>query len=240
MLARSAARRLGDSAAWRPVSSPAWWERPRNRSHVAAHDQTTKPSRGHLRLVGLKTPADLSAKQTRARGVTTKNVNLDWGSACASATPSDDDGELLVRASAVLKSQGRRKLAPWETRSSLGARKLALCPRRIMRENPWKMCPPPCAPCWLLAGRILWVLAGACQFSTVWAGLRLIHHHREIRGENARGVASYDATGPGYVWYYFMIANGGRDLSQYIKNVVLFERVRPRSRSEFRPPADCS
>ena len=41
--------------------------------------RTTKPSRGRLRLVGLKTPTDLSAKQTHARGVTTKNVNLDRG-----------------------------------------------------------------------------------------------------------------------------------------------------------------
>ena len=31
------------------------------------------------------------------------------------------------------------------------------------------------------------------------------------------------------MWYYFRVANGGRDLSQYIKSVVLFERVRPRS-----------
>ena len=30
-------------------------------------------------MVGLKTPTDLSAKQTHARGVTTKNVNLDRG-----------------------------------------------------------------------------------------------------------------------------------------------------------------
>jgi hypothetical protein len=29
---------------------------------------------------------------------------------------ADDDGELLVRASAVLKSQGHRTLVPWETR----------------------------------------------------------------------------------------------------------------------------
>ena len=29
----------------------------------------------------------------------------------------------------------------------------------------------------LLAGRIFSVLAGACQFGTAWAGLRLIHHH---------------------------------------------------------------
>ena len=80
MLARSAARRLGDSAARRPVGSPARWERPRNRSHVAARDRTTKPSRGHhLRLVGLRTPADPSAKQTRARGITAKNANSTGG-----------------------------------------------------------------------------------------------------------------------------------------------------------------
>ena len=41
--------------------------------------RTTKSSRGRLRLVGLKTPTDLSAKQTRARGATTRNVNLDRG-----------------------------------------------------------------------------------------------------------------------------------------------------------------
>ena len=40
-----------------------------------------------------------------------------------------DDDKSLVRASVVLKSQGRKKLVPWETRSPLGAHKqLALCP----------------------------------------------------------------------------------------------------------------
>ena len=32
----------------------------------------------------------------------------------------------------------------------------------------------PCAPCW---PAFFSVLAGACQFCTTWAGLRLIHHH---------------------------------------------------------------
>ena len=51
---------------------------------------------------------------------------------------NDDDDELLVRASAVLKSQGPENWSrgPWETRSPLGAYKLALCPGRIVRENP--------------------------------------------------------------------------------------------------------
>ena len=51
---------------------------------------------------------------------------------------SGGDDELLVRASAVLTSQERRKMVPWETRSPLGAYKLALCPGHIMRENPWE------------------------------------------------------------------------------------------------------
>ena len=51
-LARSAARRLGDSAAWRLVGSLAQWERPRNRSHVAARDRTIKPSWGAGVLAG--------------------------------------------------------------------------------------------------------------------------------------------------------------------------------------------
>ena len=51
---------------------------------------------------------------------------------------SGGDDELLVRASAVLKSQERRKMVPWETRSLLGAYRLTLCPGHIMRENPWK------------------------------------------------------------------------------------------------------
>ena len=38
------------------------------------------------------------------------------------------------------------------------------------------LCPPPCAP-WWPAG-FFSVLAGACQFDTAWAGLRLIHHHQ--------------------------------------------------------------
>ena len=36
---------------------------------------------------------------------------------------NDDDDGLLVRASAVLKRQGHKKLAPWETRPPLGAQK---------------------------------------------------------------------------------------------------------------------
>ena len=46
---------------------------------VRSPHRTTKPSRGRLRVVSPKTPTDLSAKQTHARGVTTKNVNLDRG-----------------------------------------------------------------------------------------------------------------------------------------------------------------
>ena len=42
--ARRLVRRLGDSAAWRLIGSPAQWERPRNRSHVAVRDRTTKSS----------------------------------------------------------------------------------------------------------------------------------------------------------------------------------------------------
>ena len=67
------------------------------------------------------------------------------------------DDELPVRASAVLKSQGPKKL-----------------PRH----------PPPCArgpgASALTAGQGLWVLvfAGACQ-GTAWAGLCLIHHHHQ-------------------------------------------------------------
>ena len=39
---------------------------------------------------------------------------------------------LVLRASGVLKSQEHSRLAPWETRPPLGARKLALCPGRII------------------------------------------------------------------------------------------------------------
>ena len=47
-----------------------------------------------------------------------------------------DDDELLVRASAVLnKEPGARKLVPRETRSSLGAYKLALCSGRIAGKS---------------------------------------------------------------------------------------------------------
>ena len=52
-LARSAARRLGDPAARRLVGSPAQWWRPRDRSHVAACDRTTKPSWGPDAQAGL-------------------------------------------------------------------------------------------------------------------------------------------------------------------------------------------
>ena len=39
------------------------------------------------------------------------------------------------------KEPGARKLAPWETRPSLGAHKTALCPGSTMRENPLKKRP---------------------------------------------------------------------------------------------------
>ena len=60
------------------------------------------------------------------------------GRFCGVRNASDDD-ELIVRASAVLKSQGPENWSrgsQWETRSSLGAYKLALCSGRISRENP--------------------------------------------------------------------------------------------------------
>ena len=65
-LARSAARRLGDSAAWRLVGSPAQWERPRNQSHVAARDRTIKPRWG----------ADVQAKLMRIPAFLSQEVSL--------------------------------------------------------------------------------------------------------------------------------------------------------------------
>ena len=79
-LARSAARRLGDSAARRLVGSPAQWERPRNRSHVAAHDRTTKPSWGADAQAGLmRIPAFLPRKCPRSKVIIRKKIDLDRG-----------------------------------------------------------------------------------------------------------------------------------------------------------------
>ena len=94
--ARSAARRLGDSAARRLIGSPAQrWERPRNRSHVAARDQTTKPSWGsdaqaELRRIPAFLSMEVSLKkryyeQTRPRpGVSTPGF-LVIGQLCSKA-----------------------------------------------------------------------------------------------------------------------------------------------------------
>ena len=67
-LARSAPRRLGGSVAWRLVGSPAQWERPRNQSHVAVRDRTTKPSWGSDAQAGLMwipafSPEEVSLKK---------------------------------------------------------------------------------------------------------------------------------------------------------------------------------
>ena len=86
-----------------------------------------------------------------------------------------DDG-LLVRALAVLKSQGHRgqKTGP-----------VGDLPPRWARTN-----------------------SRSVRRDTSCGG---------IREKNARGVASYGATGTGFVWCSFLILNKGRDLSQYIK-----------------------
>ena len=67
-------------------------------------------------------------------------VTTKFTAACSPEGPQNDDGELLVRASAVLKRQEARKLAPWETQSPLGAHKLALCPGHIVWGNPGGNC----------------------------------------------------------------------------------------------------
>ena len=82
------------------------------------------------------------------------------------------DGESIVRASAVLKSQGR--------------------------ENWFRGRPGP-----------VWARANSRSVRDAACG--------EIRGKTCHGVTSYGATGPGCVWYSYLIANGGRDLPQYTK-----------------------
>ena len=55
------------------------------------------------------------------RGVCVPHCHCPWVSVWTGACYwHGDNGELLARASAVLKSQGRRKLVPWETRSLRG------------------------------------------------------------------------------------------------------------------------
>ena len=97
------------------------------------------------------------------------SAGLVQGSCRGSSRASDED-ELLARVSAVLKSQGHRKLAPWETRSPLGSQSVNIC------------------------------------------ALSETHHLAgKIAGETREGVASYDATSPGCVWYSFQFANGGEN-----------------------------
>ena len=115
----------------------------------------------------------------------------------ASSVSAADDGELLVRASAVLKSQGPRA----QETGSVGD-------------------PPP-------SGRVQTrALSGA-------------HHAGRKPVENPLVGWRHmtPSTGPGCVWYSFLIANGGRDLSQYTKIAfLLFERVCPCSQDESKPP----
>ena len=61
-------------------------------------------------MVGMKTPTDLSAKQTHARGVTTKNVNLDRG--CAGILkPEANEHEAAVAEEVAMIQAGLAKLA---------------------------------------------------------------------------------------------------------------------------------
>ena len=78
-LARSAARRLGDSAARRLVGSQAQWERPRNRSHVAARDRTTKPSWGSDAQAELRRVPAFLSMEVSLKKVITKKLDLDRG-----------------------------------------------------------------------------------------------------------------------------------------------------------------
>ena len=83
-LARSAARRrLGGSAARRLVGSPAQWERPRNRSHVAARDRTTKPSWESDAQVELRrVPAFLSMEVSLKKVITHYEKNVPCPGVC--------------------------------------------------------------------------------------------------------------------------------------------------------------
>ena len=64
----------------------------------------------------------------------------------SSSQRASDDDELLVQAPAVLKSQGRRKLVPWETRSPLGRVKTrALSETHHLSGNPSWAAPPALA-----------------------------------------------------------------------------------------------
>ena len=66
-----------------------------------------------------------------------------------------------------------------------GSRKLVAARHRRFGRL-WTGRPPPRAPCW--PAGFLSVLAGACQFGTAWAGLRLIHHHHHDGGLDGADV----------------------------------------------------
>ena len=96
----------------RRVSYPR--ARPSAQMYIMAVTHTSRSARWPIldvarRPVSTRRPGTTSA--TSARSKATRS---------SGATSDDDDDELIVRASAVLKSQGRRKLVPRETRSPLG------------------------------------------------------------------------------------------------------------------------
>ena len=77
LVAGFAARRLGDSAAWRPVGSPAQWQKPGKWGCVGTRDRTTKPSRGWRWVVVRKLRLVLAAT-VAARNKVTKKIRAYW------------------------------------------------------------------------------------------------------------------------------------------------------------------
>ena len=78
-LAGPEVRRLGDSAPRWPAGLPAQWQRPRMRGCVMWRDQTTEPSRGRLRVVGLKAPRRrLPPRNLPGKFLLRKNCLVSW------------------------------------------------------------------------------------------------------------------------------------------------------------------
>ena len=86
-LARSTARRLGDSAAWRPVGLLAHqWQTPGKWGCVRTRDRTTKPSRAGDAQAGLRRIPQFPPQEVSVTKVIQKKRNLDRGCARQAAS----------------------------------------------------------------------------------------------------------------------------------------------------------
>ena len=97
---------------------------------------------------------------------------------------------------------------------------------RCWRVRSNNLCPQPCAPCW--PAGFFSVLAGACQFGTAWADLRLTHHHQgAFQFSTEHGVGGFTT-------------NSSSSRDPILSAGVVFSQLPPSIPARAPVPAACS